>query len=118
MQKELNNEHFKSLLLIYTTILGLFFKNECFKEEQEARIATYPKITLDIKERANRLMAFYCLDIKEKMTNLIKEIVIGPCHVDRYDETHKMVEVLLQKAGIGNCAIRKSDIPYRSHKIQ
>ena len=117
LQKELNNEHFKSLLLIYTTILGLFFKNECFKEEQEARIATYPKIALDIKERANRLVAFYCLDIKEKMTNLIKEVVIGPCHVDRYDETHKMVEVLLQKAGIGNCAIRKSVIPYRSYKI-
>ncbi len=101
-----------------SAIFALFSKNVHFREEKEARIATLPGVELNIKEKDNGLVAFHCLDIKEKMINLIKEIIIGPCHRDRLDEMHKTLEVVLQKAGISSCVIKESDIPYRSYKIQ
>lgn len=117
LQRVINDKSFETLLTTYAQIFSLFAKNECFEEEQEARLATHPKnITLDIKERNNRLVAFYALDIKEIMTNLIREVRIGPSHRDA--EIRKMLEVLLERAGIVDCRITSSDIPYRSYKIQ
>ncbi|MGB7582001.1 MAG: DUF2971 domain-containing protein [Sedimentisphaerales bacterium] len=117
LQHDIKNKNFRDLLMIDTQIFSLFAKDECFEEEREARIATHPiNISLDIKERNNRLVAFYALDIKEVMTNLIREVRIGPSH--KSYEIRKMIEILLEKAGIVNCVIKESNIPYRSYKIQ
>lgn len=108
------NDHKKIVTFshIYIGISSLFFKNKGFNEEQEARIATYPLKTLDIKERDNREIPFYLLDIKDKIANLIKEVVIGPS--SKSSEMAKAAEILLEKAGINKCMIKESSISYRS----
>ncbi|MFA5063162.1 MAG: DUF2971 domain-containing protein [Candidatus Omnitrophota bacterium] len=100
---------------IYGATFGLFSKNKHFAEEKEIRIATNPSVEVDIKERNNRLVTFYCLNIGRELSQLIKEVVIGPCHQDNIKEIRQTINVLLQKRKIHSDII-SSNIPYRSSR--